>query len=144
MATTEQVLQEVLLLSRYLWRGPTKHPEPALEGMVPDIQRQITNLTSWTGNIHRDVIQNGSLLKAVNEETLGRIESQIRAVNEETLGRIESQIKEVRQFLSAINEETLGRIETKLDGLKADMEQESARLHAHLGEIEKAIEGLPH
>ena len=139
MATTDQVLEEVLLLSRYLWRGPTGHAGPPLEGMVPDIQRQITNLTSWTGNIHRDVIQTATLLKAVNEETLGRIESLIKAVNEETLGRIESQIRDIREFLGAINEETLGRIETKLDGLKTDIEQESARLHLHLDEIEKAI-----
>jgi hypothetical protein len=37
-----------------------------------------------------------NLLTAVNDTTLGRIESEIKAINQTTLGRIEGEIKDIQ------------------------------------------------
>lgn len=167
MATIQSVMDEVLLLSRVMWRGPIPTPDPGrqLEGMLPAVHRVVTNLAAQVGTIDAVVHESRTLLAGVNEQTLGRIESQINAINEQTLGRIETEINDGRTLLQAVNEQTLGRIESevkdvmqflptiradvtdlsaKLDGLIAAFQQGMTELHAELDGLKSDIQALPH
>ena len=129
MASIDDVFIELKDLSAKLWRGysPVQGGRIGL-GMVPDVQRQVTALTARVVEIDRQVGETQSLLNAVNEQTLGRIETAItdgreylNAVNEQTLGRIETDIKEVLQFLPTVRQD-MTDLQARLDGLKKDIE----------------------
>jgi hypothetical protein len=167
MATIQSVMDEVLLLSRVMWRGPIPTPNPGmqLEGMLPAVHREVRNLAGIARATSTAVHESQALLTAVNEQTLGRIETQINAINEQTLGRIETAINDGRVLLAAVNEETLGRIESeikdvlqflptvrgdmndlsaKLDTVLAELNQDMTDLHAKLDGIKADIQTLPH
>jgi uncharacterized protein YicC (UPF0701 family) len=149
MASIDNVFEEVLLLSRMLWRGPSTSRGVVLQGLVPETLRQVTGLGAGIQDIEKQVAETGRLLNAINEQTLGRIETEIKdgrdflnAVNEQTLGRIETDIKDVPESLATVRQE-VADVNAKLDGLKVDIEQELMRLHAHLDAIKKDIASLP-
>jgi hypothetical protein len=52
-----------------------------------------------------------TLLKAVNEVTLNRLDDLLDAVNATTLGKMELEIQETAALLKAVNEVTLKRLE---------------------------------
>ena len=67
-----------------------------------------------------------NLLKAVNEQTLKRMEDLIKAINEVTLSRMEKQVKDVNEVTLArmekqvkdVNEITLKRMEDLIKAIK--------------------------
>ena len=93
---------------------------------------------SWTTD---DVYR---LLKAVNEDTLGRIERLLKAVNEQTLARMEKQVKDVNEITLKRMEEQDARILhnvlSEYDLLKAVNEQTLRRMEDAILAIKRKVE----
>jgi hypothetical protein len=150
MASIDDVFTELKDLSARMWRGYAPTVGGAIgPGMVPDTQRKVTALTAQVAAIEKQVLESGTLLNAVNEQTLGRIETELRggrellnAVNEQTLGRIETEIKAVVQFLPTVRQD-MTDLQARLDALKGDIDNAILDLHSKLDGLKEDIQSLP-
>jgi hypothetical protein len=150
-ASIADVFDELEDLSSHMWRGHGDHPGPGattLPGMVPELSRAVSALTDRIGGIEKQVADTGSLLIAVNEQTLGRIESALNAgvlFLGNKLIKVEGDVDNVRQSVATVSQDIV-TLNARVDGLEAVIQKNLAallELHAKVDGITKDIAGLP-
>jgi hypothetical protein len=144
VADINDVFIELKDLAAHLWRGTSPKPGVMEPGMVTDIRDRVTDLTARAREIAIAVSETRSLVYAVNEDTLGRIESEIKdvrlfldAVNEQTLARIEGAVAGLRAELTDL------RMADRIDDMKASIDSDMKAMGSKLDGLIKAVQSLP-
>jgi hypothetical protein len=113
-------------------------------GLVPRTYRAALKARDAAAEILSVVGETNGLLKAVNVETLGRIEA-LGSGTEQSLGRVETAVNDGR----AAHDQALGRIESELKQVmeflptvRADVADLSAKLDGVLGELRLGLADL--
>jgi methyl-accepting chemotaxis protein len=150
-ASIVDVYDELKWLSARMWRGygeyTTSAPQPTLPGMVPEIHRLVSGLAARIAGIEKQVADTGSLLNAVNQQTLGRIESAVNGVVPYIGSQVidvKADISTVQQSLAGVNQDVVA-LRAQVDDLAADVEKELMaiiELHAKVDGVKKDIAGL--
>jgi hypothetical protein len=81
-----------------------------------------------------------------NEQALGRVETAINdggAKNDQTLGRIESDLKQVMEFQPTVRED-MTDLSAKLDRIVTELRQDMTDVNAKLDALKADIQALPH
>ena len=162
MASIDDVDREMNMLLDALFRTP---PDGITGGMgqvgsFPGLASKTYRLAQATRNASLEVVavvqETSALLKAVNVETLGRVEDRINA-NEQTLGRlevavndgransgrIESDLTQVMEFLPTLRED-MNDLRASLDAIVVGLQQDRTDLNAALAALKADIQALPH
>lgn len=166
MASIDDVDREMNMLLDALFRTP---PDGITGGMgqvgsFPGLASKTYRLAQATRNASLEVVavvqETSALLKAVNVETLGRVEDRInaneqtlgrlevavndgRANSDQTFGRIESDLKQVMEFLPTLRED-MTDLRASLDAIVVGLQQDRTDLNAALAALKADIQALPH
>lgn len=129
-------------------------------GLAPKTYQAARRARDASAEVLTVVKETSALLKAVNVETLGRIEARTngneqalgrvetavndgRANNDQTLGRIESDLRQVIEFLPTVRQD-MTDLSAKLDALVVGLQQYTSDLNAKLDAIKADIQAAPH
>lgn len=131
-------------------------------GLVPSTYRAARQARDNSAAILAIAKETNALLKAVNVETLGRIEagtktaaqaqalgqlstdvSTSHANTDQTLGRIESDLKDAWNFLPTLRAD-LNDLSAKLDTIGGQLQQDMTDLNAKLDALSLEVQALPH
>jgi hypothetical protein len=166
MASIDDIHGEVSMLLDGLVRVPPDGLTPGMgqvgtfPGLVPRTYRVAQQVRDASVQTLSAVRETATLLAAVNEVTLGRMEAELN-VNEQTVGRVETAVndgrtsndqalvrieavlKDVMQFLPTVRAD-MADVTAKLDMIVAQRQQDVAGLNAKLDAVIVEVQGLPH
>jgi septal ring factor EnvC (AmiA/AmiB activator) len=166
MATIDDVHRKVTMLLDALVRMP---PYGLTEGMgqvgsfpglVPTTHRAAFQAREASAEALNTVNEVAALLNAVNNVTLGRVETEIkdiertvgrtetsinesRASHDQALARIEAVLKDVMQFLPTLRAD-MTDLAAKLDAVVSEQQEGMASLDAKLDAVRAEVQALPH
>lgn len=129
-------------------------------GLVPQTYHAALRARDAAAEILTLVRETGGLLKAVNVETLGRIEAlgaggqatlgrvetavnDGRAASDQTLGRIEADLKQVMEFLPTVRAD-LSDLNAKLDSILVELRQGMSDLADKVAALQSDVSAPPH
>ena len=166
MASTDDVFRDTSMLLDALFRTP---PDAITNGMgqagsfpglVPRTYHVAQQARDASSQALTTLRETATLLDAVNDVTLGRLETEIndikqaagrvetavndsRGIDDQAFGRIEAVLKNVMEFLPTVRAD-LSDLASRLDTLAAEQQQAIAGLNAKLDALKAEVQGLPH
>ena len=165
MASIDDVNRDVDMLLDALVRTPPDGMTGGMgqvgsfPGLVPRTYRAALKARDAAAEILTVVRETSGLLKAVNVETLGRIEAlgngteqtlgrvetavdDGRAAHDQALGRIQSELKQVMEFLPTVRAD-LTDLSTKLDLVIGELRQGMTDLNGRVAALQADVNALP-
>lgn len=165
MASIDDVNRDVNMLLDALVRTPPDcitggmGQVGSFPGVAPKTYHAALKARDAAAEILTVVTETGGLLKAVNAETLGRIEvlgsggqqtlGRVEAVvndgrlaNDQTQGRIESDLKQVVSFLPTVRAD-LTDLSAKLDSILVELRQGMTDLNGKIVALQADVSALP-
>ncbi len=142
-ATLDEILFQTEEIARHLFLGHGPGSQ-TMEGAVDGIAARTIKSAGQTDAIQKQVADSGSLLVAVNEQTLGRIETKAGALGiqaaslSDAVRDVATEIQGVRQDIAALN--------AKIDDLSASVGKDLAgivELHRAIAGIKQDVANLP-